>query len=94
MRSADQTQRLTNQGAARHGGGLDILTLGVEEEFLVVDAATGALVPRSHAVLPAARQALGAEVCSELNLCQIEVGTPSAPPWTRCVPSSPGCGPS
>jgi carboxylate-amine ligase len=55
---------------------LDILTLGVEEEFLVVDATTGALVPRSHAVLPAASRALGTEVSSELNLCQIEVGTP------------------
>jgi len=55
---------------------LDTLTLGVEEEFLVVDAATGGLVPRSHALLPPARTLLGKEVCSELNLCQIEVGTP------------------
>lgn len=55
---------------------MDTLTLGVEEEFLVVDATTGELVPRSHAVLPSARQTLGRDVCSELNLCQIEVGTP------------------
>jgi carboxylate-amine ligase len=52
------------------------MTLGVEEEFLVVDAATGALVPRSHQLLPRARDVLGEEVAPELNLCQIEVGTP------------------
>src|SRR6188474_2347789 len=52
------------------------MTLGVEEEFLVVDAATGALVPRSHQLLPHARDVLGEEVAPELNLCQIEVGTP------------------
>lgn len=55
---------------------MDTLTLGVEEEFLVVDAATGTLVPRAHAVLAAARRTIGEEVCSELNMCQIEVGTP------------------
>jgi len=48
----------------------------VEEEYLVIDAATGALVPRSYALLPKARRVIGEEVCSELNLCQIEVGTP------------------
>jgi carboxylate-amine ligase len=52
------------------------LTLGVEEEFLVVDVETGALVPRSHQLLPEARTVLGEEVAPELNLCQIEVGTP------------------
>jgi len=76
MPGFEPAERLTRVTAASHGGSLDTLTLGVEEEFLVVDAATGALVPRSHTVLPAARQALGKEVCSELNLCQIEVGTP------------------
>ncbi|MDP8929287.1 MAG: glutamate--cysteine ligase [Actinomycetota bacterium] len=55
---------------------MDSLTLGVEEEFLVVDAATGDLVPRSHVVLPYARRALGEAVTSELNLCQIEFDTP------------------
>jgi carboxylate-amine ligase len=52
------------------------ITLGVEEEFLVVDAASGALVPRSHQLLPRARDVLGEDVAPELNLCQIEVGTP------------------
>jgi carboxylate-amine ligase len=55
---------------------MDPMTLGVEEEFLVVEAVTGDLVPRSDLVLPAARQRLGDEVAGELNLCQIEVGTP------------------
>ena len=55
---------------------MDAISLGVEEEFLVVDAASGALVPRSHLLLPPAQEALGEEVAPELNLCQIEVGTP------------------
>lgn len=42
----------------------------------MVDADTGALVPRSDAVLPHARDDLGEAVDTELNLCQIEVGTP------------------
>jgi carboxylate-amine ligase len=54
----------------------DSLTFGVEEEFLVVDAETGALVPRSDAVLPHAQAELGDAVSGELNLCQIEVETP------------------
>ena len=52
------------------------LTLGVEEEYLVVDAATRDLVPRANHLLSVARQTLGAEVEPELNRCQIEVGTP------------------
>jgi carboxylate-amine ligase len=55
---------------------MEPLTLGVEEEFLVVDRTTGALVPRSDDLLPGARKTLGEEVAPELNLCQIEVGTP------------------
>ncbi|HEX3539352.1 MAG TPA: glutamate--cysteine ligase [Acidimicrobiales bacterium] len=52
------------------------LTLGVEEEYLVVDAASGALVPQSGLVLAAAQQRLGDDVTGEVNLCQIEVATP------------------
>ena len=55
---------------------MDCVTLGVEEEFLVVDAETLELVPRSDELLPEARVELGDEVTPELNLCQIEVGTP------------------
>jgi glutamate---cysteine ligase / carboxylate-amine ligase len=52
------------------------VTFGVEEEFLVVDARSGELVPDSPLLLPRAREHLGDEVTAELNLCQIEVGTP------------------
>ncbi|MGI9023169.1 MAG: carboxylate-amine ligase [Acidimicrobiales bacterium] len=50
--------------------------MGVEEEFLVVDRGTGALIPGADRLLPHARETLGTDVASELNLCQIEVGTP------------------
>jgi carboxylate-amine ligase len=51
------------------------LSVGVEEEYLLTDAETGALVPRAAQAVAAASDALGATVTSELNLCQIEVGT-------------------
>jgi carboxylate-amine ligase len=56
--------------------GGDGMTLGVEEEYLVVDAGSGALVPHADQVMPAARRRLGEAVASEVNLCQIEVATP------------------
>lgn len=52
------------------------ITLGVEEEFFLVDRMTGALVAGSARVLPAARERLGKAVTTELNLCQIEADTP------------------
>jgi len=58
------------------GGDTDTITLGVEEEFLVVDRESGNLIPGADRVLPHAREELGGGVASELNLCQIEVGTP------------------
>ena len=51
-------------------------SLGVEEEFLLVDAETGELRPHVDAVLPEAREALGEEVQPELQRSMIEVGTP------------------
>jgi len=50
--------------------------LGVEEEFLVVDRESGDLIPGADRLLPPARELLGDDVASELNLCQIEIGTP------------------
>jgi len=50
-------------------------TLGVEEEFLVVDRATRELSSRGPELIQAA-SSLGDHVCAELNLCQIEVDTP------------------
>jgi carboxylate-amine ligase len=51
-------------------------TIGVEEEFLVVDAATGALRPDGPALLPAARDRLGEDVHPELHPSQLEINTP------------------
>jgi len=50
--------------------------LGVEEEFLVVDRVSGDLIPGADRLLPHAQEMLGDDVAPELNLCQIEVGTP------------------
>lgn len=49
--------------------------LGVEEEFLVVDGATGAAVPEAAAVLAAASQALGDRVGGEITKLQVETRT-------------------
>jgi carboxylate-amine ligase len=54
----------------------DQLTIGVEEEYQLVDADTFALVPAVERVLPRATAALGDEVQPELNQSQIEIGTP------------------
>ncbi|MDQ3978159.1 MAG: carboxylate-amine ligase [Actinomycetota bacterium] len=51
------------------------LTLGVEEEFLIVDAGTGELRSKAQRVLPEAKDVLGERVTAELNLSQIETGT-------------------
>src|SRR5579862_1737295 len=51
------------------------LTIGVEEEFFVIDAATGALVPRGGDAVAAARDELGDSVTSELNRSQVEVNS-------------------
>jgi glutamate---cysteine ligase / carboxylate-amine ligase len=54
---------------------MDGTTLGVEEEFQIVDRATGDLVPRSDELVPAAQRVLGDRVTAELNRCQIETAT-------------------
>ncbi len=51
-------------------------TLGVEEEFQIVDPETRQLRSRAGRVLPLAQASLGDEVTNELYLSQIEVGTP------------------
>jgi carboxylate-amine ligase len=53
----------------------DRFTIGVEEEFLVVDEATGALRPEGPALLPEARARLGDEVHPELHSSQLEINT-------------------
>jgi glutamate---cysteine ligase / carboxylate-amine ligase len=51
------------------------LTLGVEEEFCIVDARSGALRPCAEAVVPLAKDRLGDQVEAELNRSQVETGT-------------------
>jgi carboxylate-amine ligase len=51
-------------------------SIGVEEEYQIVDPVTRELRPRAGRVLPRAREAVGDEVTNELFLSQIEVGTP------------------
>jgi carboxylate-amine ligase len=54
----------------------DPITLGIEEEFLVVDAHTGELQPRAADVLDAATDAGSSlRLMGELNLCQLETDT-------------------
>ena len=52
------------------------ISLGVEEEYQIVDPATRQLRSRVGRVLPAAQAVLGDEVTNELYQSQIEVGTP------------------
>ena len=54
----------------------DDLTIGVEEEYQIIDPETRELRPRASRVLPKAREDLGDEVTNELYLSQIEIGTP------------------
>ncbi len=55
--------------------GKERFTIGVEEEFLVVDGATGVLRPEGPALLPAARERLGKAVHPELHSSQLEINT-------------------
>jgi glutamate---cysteine ligase / carboxylate-amine ligase len=52
------------------------LSLGIEEEYLLVDPATRELVPTPDAgFMPACKEALGEQVMPELLQAQVEVGT-------------------
>ena len=51
------------------------MTLGVEEEFLIVDTGSHLLAPRAEELLASARAELGDSVTPELNRCQIEVAS-------------------
>lgn len=54
----------------------DEVTLGVEEEYQIIDPSTRQLGSRSGRVVALARQAVGDDVTGELYQSQIEVGTP------------------
>lgn len=51
-------------------------TIGVEEEYQIIDPRTRQLSQHAGQILKKARAALGNEVTNELYLSQIEVGTP------------------
>jgi glutamate---cysteine ligase / carboxylate-amine ligase len=51
-------------------------TVGIEEEYLIVDRSTGDLVPEpGDAFFRACREAVGDRVTAEFLQCQVEVGT-------------------
>ena len=52
------------------------LTLGIEEEYLLVSPDTGDLAPAPDAMMAACRDALGDRFSPEFLRCQVEVGTP------------------
>ena len=51
-------------------------TLGVEEEYQIVDPQTRRLCPRMAQILPAAETRLGEQVTTEFHQSQIEIATP------------------
>ncbi|WP_407676293.1 carboxylate-amine ligase [Plantactinospora alkalitolerans] len=56
--------------------GTDQLTVGVEEEFLLVDPVTGAAAPAVEAVMAEVPDELRGQVQHEFQTSQIEIGTP------------------
>ena len=56
--------------------GADLLTVGVEEEFLLVDPATGAATPAVEAVIAEVPPDLRGQVQREFQTSQIEIGSP------------------
>jgi carboxylate-amine ligase len=53
----------------------DIATIGVEEEFLLVDPDSRCAQPAAAAVVARAESDLGDQVCGEFTRCQVEVRT-------------------
>ncbi|MCY3769173.1 MAG: carboxylate-amine ligase [Gammaproteobacteria bacterium] len=52
-------------------------TIGIEEEYMLVDPQTGDLIRKVHrSLMPAMRKKLGDRVSTELLQSQVEVGTP------------------
>ncbi|MDF5719862.1 MAG: carboxylate-amine ligase [Rhizonema sp. PD37] len=51
-------------------------TIGVEEEYQIINPTTHELCSRVQQILPIAQKAIGEAVQSEMQLSQIEIGTP------------------
>ena len=58
------------------GGAAQLLTVGIEEEFLLVDAVTGAAAPVVDDVIARVAPELRGQVQHELQTSQIEIGSP------------------
>ncbi|MFD2571831.1 carboxylate-amine ligase [Spirosoma soli] len=54
----------------------EAFTIGVEEEYQIIDPQSRELRSRAQSILPKARAAVGKQVTQELYLSQIEIGTP------------------
>ena len=54
----------------------EAFTIGVEEEYQIINTTTRELRTRAQRILPQAQQAVGEEAQSELFLSQIEIATP------------------
>ena len=54
----------------------DDFTLGVEEEFQLVDVRSGGLTPAAGEVLAVAHERMGGQVAAELQRSEVETGTP------------------
>jgi carboxylate-amine ligase len=70
---SDVVQRV---GPSAHGTADSLLTVGVEEEFLLVDPATGAASQAVEAVLSEVPPDLRGQVQREFQTSQIEIGSP------------------
>lgn len=55
---------------------LENFTIGVEEEYQIINPETRELRQRAARILPRAQEAVGDDVTNELFLSQIEIGTP------------------
>ncbi|XTZ14298.1 carboxylate-amine ligase [Micromonospora echinospora] len=64
------------QDATSTPDGSDLLTVGVEEEFLLVDPHTGVAVPAVDLVMEQVPPELGGQVEREFQTSQIEIGSP------------------
>ncbi|MEH0986191.1 carboxylate-amine ligase [Micromonospora sp. CPCC 205556] len=64
------------EATARTPEGTDLLTVGVEEEFLLVDPHTGAAVPAVDLVMEQVPAELRGQVEREFQTSQIEIGSP------------------
>lgn len=62
----------TNDSATQQ----ETFTIGIEEEYQIVDPVSRELRPAQEGVLPKARRALGQDVHPELHLSSIEVASP------------------